>query len=77
LGINQVITDKLQWIGEFTPVFTGQRSVWSTGLRYLEPQANLGFDIYASNAIGQNGLAGLVGEPGTNVGFNIHWLFKR
>ena len=75
LGINQAISDKFQLIGEFTPVFSGQRSVWSAGVRYFEPQAKFGVDVYASNAIGQSGLGGLVGESGTNVGFNFHWLF--
>lgn len=76
LGINQVISDKLQFIGEFTPVFSGNRSVWSTGLRYFEPRTNLGIDVYASNAAGQNGLGGLVADKETNVGFNVHWLFS-
>ncbi len=75
LGINQAISDKFQLIGEFTPVFSGQKSVWSAGVRYFEPQANLGLDAYVSNAIGQNGLGGLVGN-GTSVGFNVHWLLR-
>ena len=74
LGVNYAVSDGLQLIGELTPVFNGERSVWSLGARYLHRQSNLGLDVYASNAIGQNGLGGLVGESGTSVGFNLHWL---
>lgn len=76
LGINQAISNKLQFIGELTPVFSDNRSVWSTGLRYFEPKANLGVDVYASNAAGQNGLGGLVADTETNVGLSLHWLFR-
>ncbi len=75
LGVNYALSNNLQLIGEFTPVFTGQRSVWSTGVRYFEAKSNLGLDVYASNAIGQSALGGLVGESGTNVGFNVNWMF--
>ncbi|HCF28452.1 MAG TPA: hypothetical protein DEV81_14915, partial [Cyanobacteria bacterium UBA11049] len=75
LGVNYAVADKWQLIGEFTPVFTGDRSVWSLGLRYFDPKSNLGFDVYGSNAIGQNQLGGLVAESGASVGFNVHWLF--
>lgn len=78
LGVNYELLKGLQVIGEFTPLLTGERSVWSVGLRYLYPELNLGVDLYASNAIGQNALlGGLVAQPngGTSVGFNIHWLF--
>ncbi len=75
LGINQVLTDKLQLISELTPV-SGEELVWSTGLRYFETEADLGIDIYASNASGQNSIGGLVADTSTNFGFNIHWLFR-
>ncbi|MGB7440807.1 MAG: hypothetical protein WA919_07040 [Coleofasciculaceae cyanobacterium] len=74
LGVNYAVSDGLQLIGELTPVLNGERSVWSVGARYLHRQSNLGLDIYTSNAIGQNGLGGLVGESGTSIGFNLHWL---
>jgi hypothetical protein len=76
VGINQAVSRNLQLIGEFTPVFSGQRSVWSAGVRYFKPSSNLAVDVYAGNAVGQTGLSTLVGEPGTNLGFNLHWLFK-
>jgi hypothetical protein len=76
LGINQALSGNLQLIGEFTPVFSGQRSVWSAGLRYFEPKSNLGLDVYSTNAVGQTGLGTLVAEPSINIGFNVHWLFK-
>lgn len=75
LGINQVLTDKLQLIGELTPV-SGHELVWSTGLRYFESEADLGIDIYASNTSGQNSIGGLVSDTSTNIGFNVHWLFS-
>ncbi len=75
LGINQVLTDKLQLIGELTPV-SGEELVWSTGLRYFEPEADLGIDIYASNTSGQNSIGGLTADTSTNIGFNVHWLFR-
>ena len=75
LGINQVLTDKLQLIGELTPV-SGEELVWSTGLRYFDSTADLGIDIYASNASGQNSIGGLVSDTSTNIGFNVHWLFR-
>ena len=75
LGINQVLSDKLQLIGELTPV-SGQELIWSTGLRYFEPGADLGIDIYASNTSGQNSIGGLVADTSTNIGFNVHWLFR-
>ena len=75
LGINQVLSDKLQLIGELTPV-SGEELVWSTGLRYFEPTADLGIDIYASNTSGQNSIGGLVADTTTNIGFNVHWLFR-
>ncbi len=75
LGINQVLTDKLQLIGELTPV-SGEKLVWSTGLRYFEPEVDLGIDIYASNTSGQNSIGGLVADTSTNFGFNVHWLFR-
>ena len=75
LGINQVLSDKIQLIGELTPV-SGHELIWSTGLRYFAPKANLGIDIYASNTSGQNSIGGLVADTSTNVGFNVHWLFR-
>jgi hypothetical protein len=76
LGVNYQVWDGLQFIGEFTPLVTGEKSVWSVGLRYLVPKLNLGFDLYGSNAAGQNTpVGGLVAQESPTVGFNIHWLF--
>lgn len=76
LGINQVLSDKLQLIGELTPI-SGYELIWSTGLRYFEPGADLGIDIYASNTSGQNGIGGLIADTTTNIGFNVHWLLRK
>jgi hypothetical protein len=75
LGLNQLLTDKFQLIGELTPV-SGHELVWSTGLRYFDSTADLGIDIYASNTSGQNSIGGLVADTSTNIGFNVHWLFR-
>lgn len=76
LGINYQIWQGLQFIGEFTPLITGEQSVWSAGFRYVIPKLNLGFDLYGSNAAGQNTpVGGLVAQEDPTVGFNIHWLF--
>lgn len=76
LGLNYQLWQGLQFIGEFTPMVTGERSVWSVGLRYLAPKLNLGVDLYGSNAAGQNtALGGLVAQEDPKVGINIHWLF--
>ncbi|MBW4552320.1 MAG: hypothetical protein KME35_14610 [Aphanocapsa sp. GSE-SYN-MK-11-07L] len=76
LGINYQIWEGLQFIGEFTPLITGEQSVWSAGFRYVIPKLNLGFDLYGSNAAGQNTpVGGLVAQEDPTVGFNIHWLF--
>ncbi len=74
-GINQVLTDKFQFIGELTPV-SGHELIWSTGLRYFESEADLGIDIYGSNTSGQNSIGGLTADTSTNIGFNVHWLFS-
>jgi hypothetical protein len=76
LGINQVLSDKVQLIGELTPI-SGHELIWSTGLRYFEPGADLGIDIYASNTSGQNGIGGLIADTSTNIGFNFHWLLRQ
>lgn len=71
-GVNQALSDKLQLIGEYTPILSEGRDVWSTGLRFL-PQAGLAFDVFASNAIGQGGLGTVTAEPDTNFGVSINW----
>ncbi|AFY33933.1 hypothetical protein Cal7507_3540 [Calothrix sp. PCC 7507] len=73
IGINQALGNQLQFIAEYTPIFTdGTRDVWSTGLRFL-PSSRWGIDIFAGNAIGQSGLGTVTAESGTNVGFSINW----
>lgn len=74
LGINYALLKDVQLIGEFTPVVTGEPSVWSAGVRYLNPDLNLGVDLYGSNAISQNTIGGLVAQSGATVGVNLHWL---
>ena len=73
--VNHALSSKVQLIGAFTPVFAGDRSVWSVGVSYFDPKSNLGFDVYGSNAIWQNLFGGLVAQSGASVGFNVHWLF--
>ncbi|NET31576.1 MAG: porin [Cyanothece sp. SIO1E1] len=74
LGINYAVLGGLQLIGEVTPLLTGEQSVWSAGLRYQIPTVNLAIDVYASNAVGLNGLGGLIADSETNAGFNLNLL---
>lgn len=74
LGINYALLKDVQLIGEFTPVVTGEPSVWSAGVRFLNPNLNLGVDLYGSNAISQNTIGGLVAQSGATIGVNLHWL---
>lgn len=76
LGVNYEVVPGLQFIGEATPIVTGERSVFSLGMRYLIPQWNVGIDVYGSNAAGQNmAVGGLIGQNSPGVGVNIQWLF--
>jgi hypothetical protein len=79
LGLNADVYRGLQLIGEFTPSFKGDKSVWSAGLRYQHAKTGLGFDIYGSNGIGRHLVGSLVAEADdTNFGVNVHWLgFRR
>jgi len=77
LGINYELFGGLQLIGEVTPVLTGERSLWSAGIRYFNPDLNLGADLYGSNSVGNYTARGVVSDTNgsTGIGFNLHWLF--
>ncbi|NJK33887.1 MAG: hypothetical protein HC919_02475 [Oscillatoriales cyanobacterium SM2_2_1] len=76
LGFNYRLSDGLQLLGEFTPSLRGDQSTWAAALRYLLTGDRLGFDVYVSNATGQNTFGSLVARPdGAQVGVNFYWLF--
>ncbi len=75
-GGNLEVLPGLQLIAEATPVVTGEKTVFSGGIRYTIPNINLSFDLYGSNAAGQSLAAGgLIGQSSPSIGFNINWLF--
>jgi hypothetical protein len=76
LGANYALSDRFQLIGEVTPVFKNSfRSVWSAGLRYSDIKSGFGADLYAGNAVYQQGIGSLSGDTRTYVGLNLHWTF--
>lgn len=75
-GANFEIFEGLQLIAEATPIVTGQRSVFSGGLRYTIPKTNFSIDVYGSNAAAQSmPVGGLIAQDGKSVGISINWLF--
>jgi hypothetical protein len=75
LGVNYQLWKGFQLIGEVTPMATGEKTVWTAGIRYLDPKYKVGIDVYAGNAIGQYSYAGLVAQPDPVIGVNLHWLW--
>jgi uncharacterized protein YjbI with pentapeptide repeats len=75
LGVNYQLWKGFQLIGEVTPMATGEKTVWTAGIRYLDPKYKIGIDVYAGNAIGQYSYAGLVAQPDPVIGVNLHWLW--
>ena len=74
LGLNYEIARGLQLIGEVTPVVDDEPTVWAVGTRYQVPRSSISLELYATNAIGRNGLGNLAGESGARLGFNINWV---
>ncbi|NJM98515.1 MAG: hypothetical protein HC800_16335 [Phormidesmis sp. RL_2_1] len=74
LGMNYEVAQGLQLIGEFTPVFGGDRPVWALGTRYSFPSTAVSLDLYSTNAIGRNGLGTLVGQSGAQFGIGLTWM---
>lgn len=79
LGVNYALfgIDGLQLVGEFTPVLTGERSIWSAGVRYFNSDLNLGADLYGSNSVSNYAARGVVTDNNgsAGIGLNVHWLF--
>lgn len=76
VGVNYEVTPGLQLLGEVTPVFGGERVVWSIGTRYQLPQNPLSLDLYGTNAIGRYGLGSLVGQSDPRLGVNFNWVIE-
>lgn len=76
LGVNYEIASGLQLLGEVTPVFGGDRTVWAVGTRYRFPSQPLSVDLYATNAMGRNGLGTLIGQADAQLGIGLNWLIR-
>ncbi|MBE9174512.1 hypothetical protein IQ225_02825 [Synechocystis salina LEGE 06155] len=76
LGANYQISPAIQLIAEVTPLVTGERLVWSAGLR-LFPLENLAIDLMGTNATSQLDLGELLAEPGTRFSAGIQWRFGQ
>ncbi|AIE73225.1 hypothetical protein D082_06960 [Synechocystis sp. PCC 6714] len=76
LGANYQISPAIQLIAEITPIVTGERLVWSAGLR-LFPLENLALDLMGTNATSQLDLGELIAEPGTRFSAGIQWRFGQ
>lgn len=72
-GVNHEVTRGLQLIGEVTPVFDSDRTVWAVGTRYSLPNAVASLDLYATNAVGRNGLGTVVGQSDARLGVGFNW----
>jgi hypothetical protein len=72
LGVNYGFNKQIEFIAEVTPLLTGQRVVWSAGAR-IYPVPNVGLDLFGTNSTSQFDIGELLAEPGTRVGFGIHW----
>lgn len=73
-GVNHEVARGLQLIGEVTPVFDGDRTVWAVGTRYSLPKAAASIDLYATNAVGRNGLGTVVGQSNARFGVGLNWM---
>lgn len=76
LGVNYEVASGLQLLGEITPVFGGDRLVWAIGTRYSFSSQPLSVDLYATNAIGRNGIGTLVGQADAQFGIGLNWLIR-
>ncbi|WP_228015719.1 DUF5777 family beta-barrel protein [Synechocystis salina] len=76
LGANYQISPAIQLIAEVTPLVTGERLVWSAGLR-LFPLENLAIDLMGTNATSQLDLGELLAEPGTRFSAGVQWRFGK
>lgn len=73
-GVNAALTDRLQLIGEITPVNNGDRPVWAVGARYALPGNGMSLDLHASNAIGRYGVGTLIGQSSPTVALSVRMV---
>ncbi|MEO1593536.1 MAG: hypothetical protein AAFU71_19940, partial [Cyanobacteria bacterium J06632_22] len=74
LGVNYEVVEGLQLIGEVTPVFGGDRTIWALGTRYGFAQNGLSLELYGTNAVGRHGVGTLVGEDDARFGAGLIWV---
>ncbi|MEO0768534.1 MAG: hypothetical protein AAFY72_03740, partial [Cyanobacteria bacterium J06649_4] len=77
LGVNYEVVEGLQLIGELTPVFGGDRTIWAIGTRYGFAQNGLSLELYGTNAVGRHGVGTLVGEDDARFGAGLTWVVGR
>ncbi|WP_299353401.1 hypothetical protein [uncultured Shimia sp.] len=62
-GVNYALSDKLELIGEVTPVgLDGGDTVWAAGLRYRIGDTGLMMDLQGTNAIGRVGVGSMIAQ---------------
>ncbi|MEB3226033.1 MAG: hypothetical protein VKJ86_09540 [Synechococcus sp.] len=76
LGINLQLYPGFQFIGEITPMFSDDPTIWGAGLRYLFPKSNLGLGVYGTNGAGMTDIGSFIRRANNDVsvGFNLMWL---
>ncbi len=72
LGANYQLNSFTQLIAEVTPLVTGERTVWSAGVRFF-PIPNLSIDLLGTNSTSQFDLGTVVAEPGTRFSAGVQW----
>ncbi|MEB3311178.1 MAG: hypothetical protein VKJ02_13190 [Snowella sp.] len=72
LGANYQLNSFTQLIAEVTPLVTGERTVWSAGVRFF-PIPNLSIDLVGTNSTSQFDLGTVVAEPGTRFSAGVQW----
>lgn len=72
LGANYQLNSFTQLIAEVTPLVTGERTVWSAGVRFF-PIPNLSIDLLGTNSTSQFDLGTVIAEPGTRFSMGLQW----
>ncbi len=62
LGVNHAIFDRVQLIGEVTPMLEATGTVWAAGARYAAQDSRFSIDLSATNAIGRNGAGTMLAQ---------------
>jgi len=77
LGVNYEVVEGLQLIGEVTPVFGGDHTIWALATRYGFAQNGLSLELYGTNAVGRHSVGTLVGEDDARFGGGLTWVVGK